>query len=190
MVPPQFLPLFSLTERVRDKETVSESDETLPKRTQDSKPWTADRVRRLRMVRGQSQEAFAADVGVARPTVSAWEQGRGEISNLSVARLDELERGTVRVEPQSPAVFREERPDTYSLGIAAGQARAVQEFLEHAMRQNSQVIAILDAVAGGSYADRAKVIGAVQRSAERLAEESKRRGASGDEEPPRNAASQ
>lgn len=77
---------------MKDEETVSESDRTLPERT-DAIKWTPAAVKAFRLSRGQSQEDFAPDVGVSRPTVSGWENGVTEVSPLSARRLDALESG-------------------------------------------------------------------------------------------------
>lgn len=55
--------------------------------------WTPESVIALRKQRKQNQSQFAEDLGVSRPTISDWENGKSAISLLGAAALDALARG-------------------------------------------------------------------------------------------------
>jgi transcriptional regulator with XRE-family HTH domain len=55
--------------------------------------WTPESVIALRKQRKQNQSQFANALGVSRPTVSDWENGKSAISLLGAAALDALARG-------------------------------------------------------------------------------------------------
>lgn len=55
--------------------------------------WNPETIKALRQRRGESQTAFAQALGVSRPTVSEWENGKGNISVIGAAALDRLAAG-------------------------------------------------------------------------------------------------
>lgn len=54
---------------------------------------TPDALRRLRHALKLTQAEFAARLGVARGTVSAWEQGRYTIPRWHAVRIEEMAQG-------------------------------------------------------------------------------------------------
>lgn len=55
--------------------------------------WTPERIKAFRKARRESQQAFADRLGVARPTISEWENGKVAVSDMGAAALDALARG-------------------------------------------------------------------------------------------------
>lgn len=47
-------------------------------------------IRELRLLRGLTQEQFAASLGVTYPTISRWENGRTKPSPLAIEKLQVL----------------------------------------------------------------------------------------------------
>jgi len=52
----------------------------------------AEKIRRLRLRLGLTQEQFATKVGVTFSTVNRWESGRTQPSPLAMRRINELEQ--------------------------------------------------------------------------------------------------
>ncbi len=55
------------------------------------RPWTADRIAALRKQLGDTQEDFAARVGVTFVSVNCWEKGHSKPSKLATQALERLE---------------------------------------------------------------------------------------------------
>jgi DNA-binding transcriptional regulator YiaG len=59
----------------------------------DTKPWNAERVRRLRSLLGMERDELARSIGITLTTLRGWEDNTSEIGGSFKPKLFELERG-------------------------------------------------------------------------------------------------
>jgi DNA-binding transcriptional regulator YiaG len=143
-----------------DEVTVSESDDKLQDHTKTHKKWTGEEVKAFRLSLGWDQDQLAAEVGAQRPTVSKWENGRNEISQIKSAALDRVKEKHTKTpkEVREPApTYRAQPPELYgrSIEVEALLAYALerQRLLTQALSGHHVTpIGARDAAAGASAA--------------------------------------